>query len=106
MVKSVFTLPPPPKKKAKDKWSRNVIELPAGLLSAVCIWNIYSTTTFFHHREKAVAAYSEKPAMSLCSGSANLFQKIQLSHACKTALGGLQEVGNCVNGKNPKVSNR
>lgn len=79
-----------------------MIELPAGMVSAVCIWNIYSTTTFFHHEEKAVAAYLEKPAMSLCSGSADLFQKIQFSHACKMALGELQEVGNCVNGKKPK----
>lgn len=44
--------------------------------------------------------------MSLCSGSADLFQKIQFSHACKMALGELQEVRNCVNGKKPKVSNQ
>lgn len=83
-----------------------MVELPAGMVSAVCIWNIYSMATFLHLQEKAVAAYSEKPAMSLCSGSADLFQKIQLSYACKMDLGELQEVENCVNGKKAKVSNR
>lgn len=80
-------------------------DLPAGAVS-VCTGDVYSTATFLPRQEKAGAAYSEKSAVSLCSGSADLYQNSRLPQTCKMALGELQALGNCVNGNQKLVINR
>lgn len=72
----------------------------------VCTGDVYSTATFPHRQGKAGAAYSEKSAVSLCSGSADLYQNSPLAQTCQMALGELQALGNCVNGNQKLVINK
>lgn len=81
--KICFSLPSPQIKKQSTQGPKQGTPgsaLPAGPGCCVQVW-VLTAQPLLQHLEQAVAAPLQKPALSLCSGSADLPQKIRLSHA-------------------------